>query len=90
MLNFLLFQRLMQGRVLSINCSDQALENAVNRGFKYAHTEAAGNISQHIFMNKFGFEEKNKIAYDEFVFKGEKLFSSTETHQSIKLLIKEL
>ena len=68
----------------------KALDNAKKLGFKYGHTEAAGNISQHIFMNRFGFEEKNEIKYEEFIFKGVKLFSATETHQSIKLLIKAL
>ncbi len=66
----------------------RSLKCAAEKGFSFAHAEATGNISQHIFMNKFGFEEKNAIGYGDFIFKGSHPFAAIKEHKSIKLLIK--
>lgn len=77
-----------KGVVMSIISS--CIEEAKAKGFKYAQAEATGNVSQYIFMNKFGFEEKAIIKYSEFEFDGGTPFSSITEHEGIKLLIKSI
>lgn len=66
------------------------MTEAKAKGFKFAQAEATGNISQHIFKNKLGFEEKAFINYSDFEFGGEKLFSSIVDHKGLMLLVKPL
>ncbi len=61
-----------------------------NRGFTYALTEPTGEISQHILLNKFGFEKLDEIAYDDFEFDGGKPFQGLKGHRCAMLLEKEL
>ena len=66
------------------------IKEAKGKGFKFAQAEATGNISQHIFINKFGFEEKAAIKYCEFEMDGEKPFEAITEHEGIKLLVKSI
>lgn len=66
------------------------LQQAKQKGFSYAQAEATGKISQHIFKNKLGFDEKAFIKYSDFTFDGETPFSPLTEHEGIKLLIKRL
>ncbi|TMP38982.1 GNAT family N-acetyltransferase [Pseudoalteromonas rubra] len=68
----------------------KCIQEAKAQGFKFAQAEATGNISQHIFANKLGFEEKEFIKYSEFEFAGDTPFSSITEHQGIKLLVKNI
>ncbi|MDK1287650.1 GNAT family N-acetyltransferase [Pseudoalteromonas umbrosa] len=68
----------------------ECISEAKNKGFKYAQAEANGNVSQHIFKNKLGFEEKAFIKYREFTLGDEKPFSEITEHEGIKLLIKRI
>ena len=47
------------------------LQQAKRKGFSYAQAGATGKISQHIFENKLGFDEKAFIKYSDFTFGGE-------------------
>ncbi|QPB83727.1 hypothetical protein CWC22_012285 [Pseudoalteromonas rubra] len=66
------------------------LQAAKAQGFQYAQAEATGNISQHIFANKLGFDKKATIKYSEFEVNGNKPFISITEHEGIQLLIKKL
>ncbi|WP_046005973.1 hypothetical protein [Pseudoalteromonas rubra] len=68
----------------------ECLQAAKTLGFQYAQAEATGNISQHIFANKLGFDKKATINYSEFEVNGNKPFISITEHEGIQLLIKEL
>ncbi|REL27449.1 GNAT family N-acetyltransferase [Thalassotalea euphylliae] len=68
----------------------KCIDEAKKKGFKYAQAEATGNISQHIFKNKLGFEEKAFIKYREFTLDGERPFFEITEHEGIKLLIKRI
>ncbi|MTI14536.1 GNAT family N-acetyltransferase [Sansalvadorimonas verongulae] len=79
-----------KGQGIVSDIMNTALQNASEKGFAFAHTEATGNISQHIFQKKFGFSERSTIAYSEFTFQGGKPFSAIQEHKAIKLLMKPL
>lgn len=68
----------------------ECLQAAKTLGFQYAQAEATGNISQHIFANKLGFDKKATIKYSEFEVNGNKPFISITEHEGIQLLIKKL
>ncbi|KNC65754.1 hypothetical protein [Pseudoalteromonas ardens] len=68
----------------------ECLQAAKTLGFQYAQAEATGNISQHIFANKLGFDKKATIKYSEFEVNGNKPFISITGHEGIQLLIKKL
>ena len=87
---FLAVSQAFSGKGIVNELLTNMLDVASSRKFKYAHTEAAGDISQYVFMNRHGFEEKSEIIYDDYVFKGKKPYTSSEHNKSIKLLIKEL
>ncbi|CAM3548861.1 GNAT family N-acetyltransferase [Parendozoicomonas haliclonae] len=78
------------GQGMVTDLIEQSLQIAQEKGFVFAHTEASGNISQHMFMNKFGFVEKNAIAYSEFTLNDAQPFAAVQGHKGIKLLIKSL
>lgn len=77
------------GQGVATSLINAALENALSLGFKFAQAESAGSRSQWVFEKK-GFVAKAEVKYDEFIFNDTKPFPSTEDHQSIKLMIKEL
>jgi ribosomal protein S18 acetylase RimI-like enzyme len=79
-----------KGKGVVMDLISACIEEGKARGFKYAQAEATGNVSQYIFMNKFGFEEKAIIKYSEFEFDGGTPFSSITEHEGIKLLIKSI
>ncbi len=66
------------------------LEIVQGRGFSYAVTEPTGVISQHILLNKFGFQELHRIDYRDFSFDGDYPFSGLRGHQCAMLLEKRL
>ncbi|KID57445.1 hypothetical protein JF50_09595 [Pseudoalteromonas luteoviolacea] len=68
----------------------ECMSEAKKKGFEYAQAEATGNVSQHIFENKLGFEEKAFIKYREFTLGGEQPFFEITEHEGIKLLIKRI
>lgn len=79
-----------KGKGVVMSLISACIEAAKAKGFKYAQAEATGNVSQYIFTNKFGFEEKAIIKYSEFEFDGETPFSSITEHEGIMLLIKRI
>ncbi|WP_027857355.1 GNAT family N-acetyltransferase [Marinobacterium jannaschii] len=79
-----------KGKGVVMELISTCIKEAKVKGFKYAQAEATGNISQHIFINKLGFDEKASIKYSEFDVDGEKPFSSITEHEGIKLLIKSI
>lgn len=64
------------------------IDEAKAQGFHFAQAEATGNISQHIFINKFDFEDKGLIKYSDYEYEGTKPFASIKEHEGIKLVIK--
>ena len=59
-------------------------------GFTHAVTEPTGAISQHILVNKFGFDVVHEIKYKDFVFEGRKVFDGLKDHEGVMLLEKDL
>ena len=78
------------GQGLISDLITQMLEIASANGFDYAQAEASGPASQHVFINKFGFEEKNSITFNTFVYGDEKPFAEVGDDKNIKLVIKSL
>ncbi|MGR8929568.1 MAG: GNAT family N-acetyltransferase [Gammaproteobacteria bacterium] len=72
------------------NLIQLCLENGINKGYKVAVTEATGTISQHIFKNRFGFEDRYEISYKGFVYKGERIFEAIAGHAGVILMDKQL
>lgn len=79
-----------KGKGVVMDLITACIGEAKAKGFEYAQAEATGNVSQYIFTNRFGFEEKAIIKYSEFEFDGETPFSSITEHAGIKLLIKSI
>ena len=61
------------------------LENARKQGYRRAVTEATGVVSQHLFR-KLGFQERCRIAYQNFQYDGEAVFSSIVDHGGVALM----
>lgn len=79
-----------KGKGVVLDLISTCINEAKHKGYKYAQAEATGNISQHIFNNKLGFDEKALIKYNEFSFAGQKPFSAITEHEGIKLFVKEI
>lgn len=65
------------------------LENARQKGYRVACTEATGKISQHIFR-KNGFTDRFAIAYADFLHDGRAPFSSIHQHGAAILLSRSI
>lgn len=59
-------------------------------GFTHAVTEPTGAISQHILMNKFGFQLLHQIRYRDFEYEGRRVFANIQGHEGVMLLEKDL
>ncbi|RKZ92381.1 MAG: hypothetical protein DRR19_04430 [Candidatus Parabeggiatoa sp. nov. 1] len=58
--------------------------------FKGVISQVTNPISQHITLNKFGYEELDAISYQDFEYQGRKILSSITETDSCKLVIKYL
>jgi len=58
--------------------------------FKGVIAQVSNPISQHILLNKFGYEELDAISYQDFEYQGRKIFSSITETESCQLVIKYL
>lgn len=79
-----------KSRGVGINLVNLAVENARNRGYRIAFAETTGVISQHVFKNHIGFQQRHEIFYNDFDYEGEKVFAKIEGHPSCMLVDLEL
>ena len=68
----------------------EAHQLAQKHQFKGVISEVSNPISQHILLNKFGYEELDAISYQDFEYQGRKIFSSITETESCQLVIKYL
>jgi hypothetical protein len=59
------------------------------RGLRGAIAEATGPISQHVFVEKFGYSAKATVAYQSFEFQGSKPFASITQVTNCVLVVKD-
>ena len=78
------------GRGIAPNMNKLFFAHVKKLGFTHAVTEPTGAISQHILVNKFGFNIIHEIKYKDFVFEGEKVFAELQGHEGVMLLEKDL
>jgi hypothetical protein len=67
-----------------------SLELANKKGFKKSVIEATGAISQHVAIDKFGFNEFCSINYTDFIYEDKHVFRDITSVSSCKLVTKEL
>ena len=84
-LNMLAVLPTLAGRGMAQNLVKLCMENAAQRGYRLAVTEANGPISQHIFR-KLGFRERFMVSYKYFRFDNRPVFASIESTQGIMLM----
>ena len=68
----------------------KAHDLAQKHQFKGVIAQVSNPISQHILLNKFGYEEVDAISYQDFEYQGRKIFSSITETESCQLVIKYL
>jgi len=73
------------GRGVAQGLVQHCLENGCRKGYRTALTEATGKVSQHIFR-KNGFAERFRASYRDFVYQGQKVFSSIQAHDATILM----
>lgn len=66
----------------------EACQAAAN-GYRTAVTEATGSMSRHVFR-KLGFVDRFQVPYREFMFDGQRVFSSIEGVDGTVLMTREL
>ena len=76
-----------QRKKIAQNSIQVCLNNAIEKGFAYAFTEAANSVSQHVF-GKLGFIPRHEISYQQFTYHGQKVFASIEGHTGTILMDK--
>jgi ribosomal protein S18 acetylase RimI-like enzyme len=59
------------------------------RGYRLAVTEATGSVSQYLFC-KLGFREILSASYKDFVFNGQRVFSSIVGPEAVMLMEREV
>ncbi len=77
------------GRGIAHRLVRACLENGRSRGYRYAVTEATGNVSQHVFR-KLGFQDFLAAPYATFRFEGKTPFSSITEHEATILMEREV
>jgi ribosomal protein S18 acetylase RimI-like enzyme len=77
------------GRGLAHRLIQACLDCARARGYRVAVTEATNVVSQHIFR-KLGFREVLSTSYRDFIFEGQRVFSSIVGSESTILMDREL
>ncbi len=65
------------------------VDNASQKGYRTALTEATGRVSQHIFR-KIGFMDYFSVSYRDFVYKDKIVFASIHNHERAILMQKSL
>ncbi|MGD1701059.1 hypothetical protein [Dapis sp. BLCC M229] len=78
-----------RGRKIANTLVENNLKVAAQAGFSKAIVEASGKISQHI-CRKYGFEDRVSIDYQNYEYKGIKVFEEIKEHQSCILMEKAL
>ncbi len=68
----------------------EAHQLAQKHQFKGVIAQVSNPISQHILLNKFGYEKLDAIEYQDFEYQGRKIFSSITETESCQLVIKYL
>lgn len=84
-LNMLAVLPALAGRGIAQNLVKICMENAAQRGYRFAVTEANGPISQHIFR-KLGFGERFLVSYKDFRFNNQPVFASIQSTKGIMLM----
>ena len=69
---------------------EYSLNHLKQKKFSYAVLEATGEISQHISLNKFHFDEIHRINYSDFFFGNEYVFESIEEPKACVFYMKRL
>jgi ribosomal protein S18 acetylase RimI-like enzyme len=77
------------GRGIARHLITTCLANGKVRGYSLAVTEATGSVSQHVFC-KLGFREILSAAYKDFVFNGQRVFSSIVGPEAAILMEREV
>ena len=78
-----------QGKQIAQNSIQICLNNAREKGYTYAFTEAANSVSQHIFQ-KLDFQPRHQILYREFTYQGIPVFANIKGHEGTILMDKRL
>jgi ribosomal protein S18 acetylase RimI-like enzyme len=73
------------GRGIAQGLVEFCLQNGARKGYRRAVTEATGPISQHVFR-KLGFQERFRVSYGDFRFKGKAAFASITDHGGAALM----
>lgn len=60
------------------NLYNVSQKNAQEKGFKNIVAILTGQVSQHLYLDKFGFEKLDEIVYEDFPFEGKQIFFNTE------------
>lgn len=68
---------------------ETCMANAARSGYRTAITEATGSASQHVFRKR-GFRDRLMASYKEFMFNGQRVFSSIEGVEGAILMTREL
>lgn len=68
---------------------ETSIANATRIGYRTAITEATGSASQHVFRKR-GFRDLLRASYKEFMFNGQRVFSSIDGVEGTILMTREL
>ncbi len=77
------------GRGIAQKLVQTCLLNGSKKGYRYAVTEATGVVSQRVFR-KLGFEERDRVSYQDYMYGGEAVFASIVGHDGAALMEKTL
>jgi ribosomal protein S18 acetylase RimI-like enzyme len=77
------------GRGIAQHLITTSLTNGKARGYRLAVTEATGSVSQHVFR-KLGFRDVLAAPYKDYVFNGQRVFSSIVGPEATILMEREL
>lgn len=78
-----------RGKGIARTLVSVALEHGARQGFGTALTEAANPISQHVFV-KAGFAPRQQVSYEEFTYRGKRVFASIADSGGTTLMDKDL
>jgi len=77
------------GRGVGQGVVQACIENASQKGYRLALTEATGRVSQHIFR-KNGFVDRFSVSYQNFIYENQRVFASIHEHDKAILMERAL
>lgn len=73
------------GQGIAQRLVETCIDNGRKKGYRHALTEATGVISQRVFR-KLGFEERYRVSYRDYSYRGEAVFASIVGHDGAALM----